>query len=66
MRCYICNAVLQENEIKHNKDHQKWDPCGKCLDIISEVFESKSEEEIEREIEVELEEGMVYGDGELD
>lgn len=49
MRCHICNAALGETEIKFNKDHDEFDPCGTCLAIIDEVFEDTLEEEDYRE-----------------
>jgi cytidine deaminase len=55
MRCHICNSVLEENEIKWNKDHEDYDPCGVCLDIINEVFEPLDEETIHKQLELELE-----------
>lgn len=53
MRCFICDSVLNDNEIKVNPEHKDFDPCGKCLEIIEEVFEPLDEEEIRRQIEVE-------------
>lgn len=53
MRCFICDSVLQDSEIKVNPDHQDFDPCGTCLEIIEEVFEPLDEEEIRRQIEIE-------------
>lgn len=50
MRCHICNAVLAPAEVQWNNDHQEWDPCGRCLQAIDEVFNDRSEEEIEHEL----------------
>ncbi len=50
MRCHICNAALAPTEVQWNSQHEEWDPCGRCLAVIDEVFSDKSEEEIEEEI----------------
>lgn len=49
MRCHICNAALGETEIKFHKDHDDFDPCRTCLEIINNVFEDTLEEEDYRE-----------------
>lgn len=52
MRCHICNSVLSPPEINQNSDHQDWEPCGTCLDIINDIFNTeKTEDEIDRELE---------------
>lgn len=50
MRCYICNAVLQPEEVHFNRkyDDQKYgpvEPCRKCLLEIAEVFEDHLDED---------------------
>lgn len=50
MRCHICNSVLSPTEVQFNRDHKDWDPCGKCLDAISEVFNDDDEETIDAQI----------------
>ena len=50
MRCHICNAVLTPSEVQWNSQHEDWDPCGRCLQAIDEVFNDRSEEEIEQEL----------------
>lgn len=45
MRCHICNATLGDSEVRFNKDHDDWEPCGTCLTIIAEVFEDPLDEE---------------------
>lgn len=56
MRCHICNASLGGSEVKFNKDHDDWEPCGTCLSIIAEIFEDPlDEEEIDQALEEELE-----------
>lgn len=59
MRCNICNAVLAPAEVQWNNDHDEWDPCGRCLQAIDEVFNDRSEEEIEHELEFE---GLIEGE----
>jgi hypothetical protein len=52
MRCYICDAIIDEPQF--NRDHNSYDPCQECLDIIAEVFEEpddKNEEIIEEDQE---------------
>ena len=55
MKCYICDATLSDQEVQWNADHEEWDPCGTCLQIIEEVFEPLSEDEVRDLIEAELE-----------
>lgn len=50
MRCHICNAALSPPEVQWNNQHNDWDPCGRCLAVIDEVFSDKTEEEIDEEI----------------
>ena len=60
MKCAICNATLSPSEIQWNSDHEDWDPCGRCLDAIDNVFSDSTEEEIDAEIAFEQgdEEGL--------
>ena len=53
MRCHICNNALGETEVKFNKKHQEFDPCGTCLEVIESVFEDyvEPEEEVEDDSE---------------
>ena len=44
MRCHICNKTLDPEEIRYVEKmvgHRfgPFDPCGKCLTVIHEVFE---------------------------
>ncbi len=50
MRCNICNSALSPAEIQWHPQHQSWDPCGHCLQIIDEIFNDSTEEEIDAEI----------------
>lgn len=63
MRCYICDAELNDEEIQFNNLHQDWDPCGHCQQIIDEVFEPISEDEVdfllEQEGLIEIEEDLI-------
>ena len=54
MKCHICNATLSPGEIQWNNDHEDWDPCSRCLDIIDGVFTDATEEEIDAELAYEL------------
>ena len=50
MKCFICDATLSKDEVRYNRDHQEFDPCGTCLQAIAEVFEQKDEEQIDKEL----------------
>ncbi len=50
MKCHICNATLSAGEIQWNSDHEDWDPCGRCLDVIDNVFSDDTEEEIDAQL----------------
>lgn len=54
MRCHICNNALSEKEIQFNRDHKDWDPCGTCLEVISDVFTHDDESEIDEQLDFEL------------
>lgn len=54
MKCFICDKTLSGDEVQFDRDHQEWDPCGTCLDVINNVFEPKSEEEIDWELAEEM------------
>lgn len=56
MRCYICNAVI--NEPSWNKDHGDYDPCGTCQNEINEVLAqfNLDDEEVLHELEEQSEE----------
>lgn len=53
-RCYICDRILSTDEVQWNRDHEDWDPCGTCLDVINNLFEHPDEEEIDRQLSLEL------------
>ena len=56
MKCYICDAQLGADEIKHTPAYGRGNfaPCGKCTEIIENVFEPDSEEEIDKQLALEL------------
>jgi len=35
MRCYICNAILDDPQ--YNADHQDIDPCPTCLAVVEDL-----------------------------
>lgn len=37
MRCYICDAGLADEDVRFNRLHQDYDPCGTCREIIKEA-----------------------------
>lgn len=52
MRCFICNKILEPDEVRYNQKYEDsrtgpYDPCGKCLTAISEIFDDHDEEIIE-------------------
>lgn len=51
MRCHICDASLGETEVKFNRKHDEFDPCGTCLTIIGEIFEDYVEPEEEKQVD---------------
>lgn len=55
MRCNICNATLSAPEVQWNSDHEDWDPCNKCQEVIDGVFTDLSEEEIDEQLAFEFE-----------
>ena len=56
MRCHICNATLGATEVQWSNVHNEWEPCGRCLQAIDEVFNDRSEEEIDAELAFEFNE----------
>lgn len=53
-RCYICDRILSPEEIQFNRDHDDFDPCGTCLEVINDLFNHDDEEEIDAQLAVEL------------
>lgn len=45
MRCNICDAPLSPEEIKIDPRYGTFDPCGKCLTVIGEIFSDEDEVE---------------------
>lgn len=45
MRCHICDAALGEDEIKFNREHKDYDPCGRCLEVIRNVFGEEEDDQ---------------------
>lgn len=56
MRCHICDVSLSENEIQFNRDHKDFNPCGKCLEIIDNVFEPLDDDAEQKALEETVEE----------
>lgn len=54
MHCHICDRLLKPEEIKFNKDHDKWDPCSTCIEISESLFNDDDEEEIEKQLALEF------------
>ena len=57
MRCYICDGPLSNDEIKHEPHYGKGDfaPCGRCLEVINELFNDDSDDEIAEQLTAEAE-----------
>lgn len=45
MKCFICDNQLKDKEIVWNADHEDWEPCVKCLNIINDVFHDHVDEQ---------------------
>lgn len=55
MKCFICNSDIEN--IHYNRDHQDFDPCPTCLEIIADVFsEEKDSLDPDEQIEITEEE----------
>lgn len=54
MRCNICDRILSPEEVHFNRDHDDFDPCGTCLEVINNIFEHPDEAEIDRQLAVDL------------
>lgn len=37
MRCYICDKILEEDQVQFNQDHEDYDPCPSCLYAIEDL-----------------------------
>ncbi len=44
MRCYICDNGLSDEEVKFNRQHNQWEPCGTCLETIKDAFAADRDE----------------------
>lgn len=55
MHCHICDGPLSNDEIKHTPEYGKGDfaPCGRCLEVINELFTDDSDEEIAEQLTAE-------------
>jgi len=54
MRCYICDVTLSAEEVRFNKDHDKFDPCSSCLAEINEVFGPLTDDEVDEQLALEF------------
>lgn len=50
MRCAICDNVLADDEVRFNRDHKDYDPCGTCKNIIKDVFKEDRDEGTLRDV----------------
>lgn len=61
MRCHICNKTLVPEEIKFDRDHNEFNPCFECLNVIAEVFaDPLDEDEIVRLLDLEDQNDSLY------
>lgn len=37
MRCYICDRILDEENVQYNEEHHDYDPCPSCLAVIEDL-----------------------------
>ena len=49
MRCYICNAVLEDDSVNYNEDHGDYDPCPSCLSVIEDLTSGFGDRAVEPE-----------------
>lgn len=48
MRCYICDNGLGDDEVRFNRLHKDYDPCGTCREVIKDaVNESYDPDKVE-------------------
>lgn len=38
MRCHICDAAISDPQ--YNRDHDDWDPCMACQEVINDTLNS--------------------------
>jgi len=46
MRCYICDAPLTDDEVRFNKDHEDYDPCTVCKNVIADAVNDAGDAEV--------------------
>lgn len=46
MRCHICDAALTDEEVRWNRQHQDYDPCGVCREVIANVFGEEDDDDM--------------------
>lgn len=46
MRCYICDAPLTDDEVRFNHDHQDYDPCTVCKNVIADAVNEGGDDEV--------------------
>jgi len=52
MHCHICDKQLASDEIKQTPEYGRggFAPCGTCLEVIGELFNDDSDEEITHQL----------------
>lgn len=55
MHCHLCDKQLSNDEIKMTPEYGRggFAPCGTCLEIINELFNDDSDEEIAEQLTAE-------------
>lgn len=62
MRCRICDKGLADDDVRWNRLHQEYDPCGECLAIIKDaVNEAGDPEEVDVLGDLGYDDGTDYG-----
>lgn len=46
MRCHICDAALTDEEVRWNRQHKDFDPCGVCREVIANVFGEEDDDDL--------------------
>lgn len=38
MRCFICDRILNEDQVHYNEEHEDFDPCPTCQQVIDDLL----------------------------
>lgn len=40
MKCFICDRTLEDDQVHYNEEHQDYDPCPTCQQVIDDLLAS--------------------------